>query len=89
MPGQIVFSMEANDLDLDEHLIYKIEQQVYHYGTNKANSDAFEIPDSKSGQIVLQKSIHDVGGMFELDVAASDLTDNIAHIARATIKVSF
>lgn len=61
---------------------------MYYYGKdNKANSDAFEIPDPTNGNIVLQKSIRDVGGIFELVVSVSDLTEDIAHISRSNVKV--
>jgi hypothetical protein len=87
MPGQIVYNLQAIDPDLGGKLIYKIEQQVYYYGNNRANSDAFEIPDLTVGEIILKKSIRDVGGMFELIVTTSDLSDDFAHISRAKISV--
>lgn len=87
MPGQIVHSLQAIDPDLGGRLIYEIEQQVYHYGNNRANSDAFEIPNPTVAELILKKSIRDVGGMFELILSTSDLSDDFAHISRAKITV--
>ncbi|KAI6184049.1 hypothetical protein M3Y97_00554600 [Aphelenchoides bicaudatus] len=89
MPGQIVFKTKAIDLDGGEagKLIYKLESQTYIFGKNKVNSNAFEIADPASGEVILSKSILDVGGMFELVISVSDLNEDLAHISRATIKI--
>jgi hypothetical protein len=103
MPGQVIFKTRAVDPDGKQlnncqilsgflgvesnKLVYRLESQTYHHGKNKVNSNAFEVPDPTRGEIVLQKSIQDVGGIFELMLTASDLAEDLAHISRAIVKV--
>jgi hypothetical protein len=52
----------------------------------KPAADTFGI-DAISGEIRLQRTLNDVGGIFELTIAASDLNEDITHIARTSVKI--
>jgi hypothetical protein len=68
-------------------LVYSIEETKLHYrGKTRQIENLFEV-DPINGKIRLQRSVHHSIGLFELTIAASDINEEIAHIARTVVKI--
>ncbi|MCP9261414.1 BMA-CDH-7 [Dirofilaria immitis] len=81
--------INASSLNSDS-VRYGIDETIYRYADRVRQANGFVNVDEKSGIVRLAQSPYDsAGGVFELHITSTDLSDIASHVATTKLKVYF